>query len=134
MSIKVSVDNLIEGHQYHRKDLAKMWGYNGTMGLERGAVTPKDDNKIILFITKTNLEKSTPYKNKFDGHCLEIDGQISHRNDIRFINSRKNKDNIYLFYRQEAGQEFTFHGEFELIKAEFTILEETSRFTFLKVK
>lgn len=134
MSIKINIENLIEGESYDRKVLAKMWGYKGTMALERGAVTPKNDNKIILFITKTNFNSMYKYKNEFDGHCLEIDGQINHGNDMRLINSRKKEEKIYLFYRENAGQTFIFHGEFILVKAEYKPLEETSKFTFLKTK
>ena len=52
MTITVSFSEIKIGQTYTRPKLAELWGYAGYQALARGVVTPKDDNKIILFVTE----------------------------------------------------------------------------------
>lgn len=52
----VSFGQITVSQSYSRNELAKLWGYASMHAIARGVVTPKDDNKIILFVTR---EKQT---------------------------------------------------------------------------
>ena len=45
-----------------------MWGYASFHAIARGVVTPKDDNKIVLFVTE---EKTTMHSNMPIGFRLD---------------------------------------------------------------
>ena len=42
-----SYEKIKIGQNYSRHQLAELWGYAGVQALQRGVVTPRDDNKII---------------------------------------------------------------------------------------
>ena len=125
----VTFDRLQLGEPYNRKYLAQLWGYQDWHALSRGAITPKNTNIIILFITKDKQDSLPQYQNYFEDNLLFIEGETNHSHDSRIINSQSNNDNIYLFYREKHHMDFIFYGEITLKKYEIRI-DEPSKFTF----
>lgn len=70
----VTFDNIEQGKTYSRQDLAQLWGYAGYQAIARGVVTPKGNNKIILFVTKEKQRGAEPYQDELDGDVLVWDG------------------------------------------------------------
>ena len=50
--VKLPFAQIVVGATYSRNDLAQLWNYSGIQALARGVVTPRADNKIILFVTR----------------------------------------------------------------------------------
>lgn len=48
----ISFAQVERGRSYSRHQLAELWGYAGWEALARGVVTPRADNKIILFVNQ----------------------------------------------------------------------------------
>ncbi len=48
----ISMNGLAFGSKYSRQQLATHWGYVTIHPIARGVVTPRDDNKIVLFVTE----------------------------------------------------------------------------------
>ena len=113
----INFDNLKVGQNYDRNYLAQQWGYKSYQAISRGIVTPKNQNIIILFVTKEKQECLTQYIDDFDeaNQILTMEGEDKHTNDNRLINSYKNDDEIYLFYRQKHHSAFKFVGRVYLI-------------------
>jgi len=107
----ITFSNLVVGEEYERPYLAKLWGYRDWHGIGRGIVTPANDNKIILFITKEKQQVLTQYTDDYDGDMLFIEGERNHGSDDRLINSNETEDEIYLFYRNRHHSPFVFYGE-----------------------
>lgn len=112
----VSLDSLIIGNKYDRPYLAELWGYKDFHGISRGIVTPKNDNKIIIFITKNKQKCLTQYTDYYDkSRCLLfMEGQEKHKNDERLINSINSKDEVFLFYREIHHTPFEYMGRIYL--------------------
>lgn len=107
---KISFERLVIGEQYERPYLVELWGFNGWQAIGRGVVTPRGENKIILFITGEQQKTLTQYQDHFDGDRLIIDGEKNHANDDRLINAKVNGDEIHLFYRDRHHKWFTYFG------------------------
>lgn len=95
-SIKIDCSSLIIGKEYTRQHLAKLWGYNGTQGLEKGIIPVANSNTIILFITKDKDKYSTQYTDILSESTLSIEGQERHGTDKHVIDA----DTVYIFYRK----------------------------------
>ncbi|HEX3856675.1 MAG TPA: HNH endonuclease [Verrucomicrobiae bacterium] len=115
--------------RWDRKQLAQLWGYNGRQGLDHGVVTPKNDNKIILFITHEKQSHSKQFKDILNGNTVQMDGQPSHRTDDRLIHAADRGDEIHLFYRDRPLQQFTYYGQVFLQTYERNT-NEPSKFSF----
>jgi len=127
----VTFDKLDIDDKYDRPYLAKLWGYDGHQAIARGIFTPAKTNIIILFITKKNQDCLTKYVNYFEEaeKLLYMNGETSHLNDERLINSDKIGDEIYLFYRDIHHSPFTYKGRVYL--SYFTInSDKPSNFVF----
>lgn len=96
---QITFDKIEVGSRWNREELAELWGYNGRQGLAKGVVTPKDLNKIILFVTREKLLHSEQFKDVLEGDTLHWDGQPKHRTDDRLIYAADHGDEIHLFYR-----------------------------------
>jgi 5-methylcytosine-specific restriction protein A len=105
-----AIGGLIVGEQYERPELAEMWGYRDWHAIGRGIVTPRDKNKIILFVTKVKQETLTQYQDHFEGDCLHMEGERNHANDTRLVNAEESGDEIHLFYRERHHMRFTYYG------------------------
>jgi hypothetical protein len=66
----VSFEKLNVGSAYSRNHLAELWGYVGTEAISRGVVTPRDDNKIILFVTLDKRPEDEQYQDELVGSVL----------------------------------------------------------------
>lgn len=81
----VLFDRLIFGEAYDRPELAELWGYEDWHAIGRGIVTPKGDNKVVLFVTKEKQDTLAQYQDHFDGDQLFMDGETNHANDNRLV-------------------------------------------------
>jgi 5-methylcytosine-specific restriction enzyme A len=125
----VSFANLEVGQEFERPELAEMWGYQGFQAIARGAVTPKDTNFIILFITKEKQEALTQYQDNFEDGVLEIEGETNHTADNRIVHADEKGDEIHLFYRERHHSPFVYHGQVYL--TDFTLFtDKPSHFRF----
>ncbi|MCC8998616.1 MAG: hypothetical protein LM522_03815 [Candidatus Contendobacter sp.] len=76
--MSVTFENIHIGQTYSRNQLAELWSYAGVEALQRGVVTPRNNNKIILFVTEDKLPSSTPYHDRLFGNKLEWEGPNDH--------------------------------------------------------
>lgn len=127
MSVSFSLINV--GGEYSRKFLAEIWGYDGYQAIARGVVTPKNDNKIILFVTAEKQESLEQYKDKLVGEYLHWEGPNDHFAEHRMIHSRSKGQDIHLFYRAIHHSNFIYFGKIDIINFE-TELKKPSRFVF----
>lgn len=111
----IDLEKLIVGENYDRPYLAKLWGYKTWHAIARGIVTPKNKNKIILFVTKIKQPHLTQYTDYLKDNLLYMEGEINHANDDRIIKSTENDDEIFLFYREKHHTPFTFYGKVYLV-------------------
>lgn len=112
----ITFDSLTIGYEYDRPFLANLWGYKDFHGIAKGIVTPKDTNKIIIFITKKKQDSLTQYADHFDRNkcLLFMEGEDKHSTDERLINSMHSNDEIYLFYREMHHSPFEYMGSIYL--------------------
>lgn len=127
----INFNNLKVGQKYDRKYLAQQWGYKSYQAISRGIVTPKNQNIIILFVTKEKQDCLTQYIDDFDeaNQILTMEGEAKHTNDNRIIDSYKEDDEIYLFYRERHHFMFKFIGRIYLIAHNINS-DKPSRFVF----
>ena len=125
----IDFSNVIIGKDYDRPTLARMWGYESHHAIDKGVVTPKGENQIILFITKEKQKEATQYQNSKEQDILFWEGEKGHGNDKRII---LQKDFIYVFYRERHHSSFVYQGRAHLRSLS---LEATrpSKFTFYLV-
>jgi hypothetical protein len=108
----VSFSMIHIGQQYSRPVLARLWGYAGYQALARGVVTPRDDNKIILFITKDKPQWLEQYEDDLAGNVLFWEGPLDHFAEARMVAASEEGDEIHVFYRERHHSDFTYEGEF----------------------
>lgn len=106
----VSFEKITVGSTYSRRELAEIWGYESLHAIARGVVTPRDDNKIILFVTEIKKVDRTPYRDRLVGGTLEWEGPTDHFGERRMIGAEKSGEQIHLFYRKVFDQDFTYKG------------------------
>ena len=95
------------GRKYDRPTLAKMWGYESFHAISRGVITPKDQNVIVLFVTKDKQESQTQYQDHVAHDILFWEGETGHGSDERISHPR---DEIHVFYRDRHHSDFTYKG------------------------
>ena len=103
------------GKKYSRQELASLWKYKGYQALARGVVTPRTDNKIVLFITKDKQESAEPYVNDLQGSILNWEGPTDHFAESRMLGAEMSGDEIHAFYRDRHHSDFTYLGEVKII-------------------
>lgn len=108
----ISFSSISVGETYSRPALASLWGYRGYQALARGVVTPRDDNKIILFVTKHKPEYIEPYQDDLTEDVLYWEGPTDHFAEERMLNASTSGDEIHLFYRERHHSDFIYEGEF----------------------
>lgn len=113
----VSFSDIHSGETYSRPTLATMWGYAGYQALARGVVTPRDDNKIILFVTKDKPEWVEQYDDDLSGNILHWEGPSDHFAETRMLEASTNGDEIHVFYRDRHHSDFTYEGQFVVASA-----------------
>ena len=107
----ISFAKLTVGECYSRSELADIWGYASLHAIARGVVTPRDDHKIILFVTEVKKSDRTQYKDRLVGDTLQWEGPTDHFGEGRMINADKHGEQIHLFYRKVFDQDFTYKGQ-----------------------
>ena len=107
----ISFKKLKSGEEYERTFLADLWGYKGHQAISRGVVTPAGTEKIILFVTRDKQSSSIQYNDYIKDNSLFWEGEDKHGSDNRIINSRKEKEEIHLFYRDIHHSPFVYYGE-----------------------
>lgn len=125
----VSFHSLKPGDEYTRKELAKLWGYVGIQALARGVVTPVNDNKVILFVTRRKRPGDTQYRDDMVGSVLLWEGPQDHFAEDRIINHAEGGDEIHVFFRDEHRDAFTYVGPMSLYCGQ-RFIDRPSRFVF----
>ena len=123
----VQFDTVVVGNSYSRQQLAQLWGYSGYQALARGVVTPQNDDKIILFVTKEKQQSAEQYQDELQGDILKWEGPTDHFAEGRMLNASNSGDEIHVFYRDRHHIDFTYEGEFEVIDSQ-RYLNQPSRF------
>jgi len=111
----VSFTQITVGQSYSRNELAKLWGYASMHAIARGVVTPKDDNKIILFVTREKQTSAEQYEDELSGNELRWEGPNDHFSEDRMIAASEAGDEIHLFYRDRHHTDFVYLGQLEVI-------------------
>lgn len=126
----VTFDTLQVGHRYDRRQLAAAWGYQSWEAIGRGIITPRGDNKVILFVTKEKRSGDKQYHDRLEGTELYMDGEDGHRMDQRLAASAASNDEVHLFYREQHHELFTYHGRARLKRADLREGQRPSHFVF----
>lgn len=129
--MSVSFDRIAIGSIYDRQKLAELWGYAGIEALQRGVVTPRGDNKIILFVTENKNPNATQYQDCLIDDTLEWEGPNDHFAEDRMINAAANRDEIHLFHRMNPTERFVYHGQLDVLDCQRQT-DRPSRFKFRK--
>lgn len=111
----VSFSQITVGESYSRNELAKLWGYASMHAIARGVVTPRDDNKIILFVTREKQTSAEQYDDKLSGRELRWEGPNDHFAEDRMLDATQTGDEIHLFYRERHHTDFVYHGRLEVV-------------------
>lgn len=125
----VSFEGIAIGNTYSRRDLAQAWGYGGVEALSRGVVTPRDDNKIILFVTQHKRPDDAQYDDELVSDVLLWEGPNDHFAEDRLVRHNDTRDEVHLFFRAEHRSDFIYLGEVRLHCCE-RCEDRPSRFVF----
>jgi hypothetical protein len=125
----VSFYKIRKGAAYSRNALAELWGYSSFHAIARGVVTPKHDNKIVLFVTEDKQASAEQYEDKLSGQKLEWEGPKDHFAEERVVRADSLGEEIHLFHRARHHEDFTYAGRLR-VKAYKPHRDRPSRFTF----
>lgn len=118
--------SLVIGNKYERAYLTELWGYAGRQAISRGVITPKNENNIILFITKKKQGSATQYADNIEQDILFWEGEKEHGNDLRITQKR---DTIHVFYREVHHSSFIYKGR-AILQFFKLYTDRPSKFTF----
>ena len=110
----ISFAKVTKGATYSRQTLAELWGYASFHAIARGVVTPRDDNKIIIFVTEQKQSSAEQYADRLAGNILEWEGPTDHFAEDRMLNAETNGEEIYLFHRERHHSDFTYCGRLKI--------------------
>ena len=125
----ISFCNLTIGTEYSRHKLASVWGYQSFHAIARGVVTPQNDNKIILFVTRVKQASAEQYDDHISADRLYWEGPTDHFAENRMLPTPRTGDEIHLFYRERHHTDFIYYGRIE-VKSCDRYLDRPSRFVF----
>lgn len=125
----ISFDKIKAGTAYSRKQLADIWGYSSYHAIARGVVTPRDDRKIVLFVTENKQASAEQYADRLRGGRLEWEGPTDHFAEDRMLNAASTGDEIHLFHREWHHMDFTYVGRLAVVESQLHA-DKPSRFTF----
>lgn len=111
----VSFAQIAIGTFHSRRDLATIWDYSSMHAIARGVVTPRNDNKIILFVTREKQAGAEQYQDELSGTELHWEGPTDHFAEERMLASSKAGEEIHLFYRERHHSDFEYFGMLELM-------------------
>lgn len=112
----ISFSKITRGSTYSRKMLAELWGYSGFQAIARGVITPKNDNKIVLFVTEEKQSSAEQYANFLTGKILEWEGPTDHFAEERLVNTATSGEEIHLFHRSRHHTDFTYYGQLKVLQ------------------
>jgi hypothetical protein len=112
----VTFSKIKVGQSYSRYTLATLWGYSGYQALARGVVTPKDDDKILLFVTEDKQESAEQYVDRLHGDVLHWEGPKDHFAEGRMAKAAVSGEEIHLFHRSRHHSDFTYLGQLTVEK------------------
>jgi Domain of unknown function (DUF3427) len=112
--MSLDLTELKVGESYSRPDLASRWGYSSFHAIARGVVTPKNDNKIILFVTEDKQQTAEQYADRLLNDCLEWEGPNDHFAEQRILSAEFSGDEIHLFHRNRHHSDFVYRGTMRL--------------------
>jgi hypothetical protein len=90
--------------------LADLWGYSSYHAIARGVVTPKNDKKVILFVTEEKQNSLEQYADRLEGNTLHWEGPNDHFGEGRMLDAASSGDEIHLFYRTRHHTDFLYMG------------------------
>lgn len=125
----ISFTKVLKHATYSRNTLAKCWGYASFHAIARGVVTPRDDNKIILFVTEEKQATAEQYKDRLSGNVLEWEGPNDHFAEDRMTKAATSGEEIHLFHRKLHHTDFTYLGLLNVL-THVHRTDRPSRFTF----
>src|SRR4051794_6276050 len=107
----LSFKDIRVGGFYTRKELAEIWGYASYQALARGVVTPRADNKIVLFVTEDKQQSAVQYADRLSEDILKWEGPTDHFAEERMLRADSSGDEIHLFYRERHREGFRYCGK-----------------------
>jgi len=125
----ISFSEIRDGAEYSRQTLAKLWGYASFHAIARGVVTPKQDNKIVLFVTQEKQPSSEQYEDYLSGGSLVWEGPKDHFAQNRILKAESTGEEIHLFYREKHHSDFLYRGRLKVVNHVLHI-DKSSRFIF----
>lgn len=111
----ISFSKITKGASYSRQALAELWGYTSFHAIARGVVTPRNDNKIVLFVTEEKQSSAEQYADRLFGSTLEWEGPTDHFAEDRMLNAEANGEEIHLFHRERHHSDFTYSGRLKVL-------------------
>lgn len=127
--MRITFNEIKVGCTYSRPSLAETWGYTGFQAISRGVVTPRGENKIILFVTEQKQASAEQYRDRLSGGMLDWEGPTDHFAEERIVNADKTGDEIHLFHRVKHHTDFTYCGKLRLLNCTLHS-DQPSAFTF----
>ena len=109
--MKLSFAKVRRGAHYSRLQLASLWGYASYHAIARGVVTPRSDNKIVLFVTESKQRSAEQYQDRLRGNVLLWEGPRDGFAEERMRNASMTGDEIHVFYREKHHSDFAYLGE-----------------------
>ena len=109
----ISFEKITKGTAYSRQ-VADQWGYASFHAIARGVVTPRDDDKIVLFITEEKQLSAEQYADRPSGNTLDWEGLTAHFAEDRMLNAEANGEEIHLFHRERHHSDFTYCGRLKV--------------------
>ena len=111
----ISFSKIAKGSSYSRQTLAELWGYTSFHAIARGVVTPRNDTKIVLFVTEEKQSSAEQYADRLTGSTLEWEGPTDHFAEDRMLNAEANGEEIHLFHRERHHGDFTYRGRLTVL-------------------
>lgn len=111
----ISFTEIKKGATYSRHILAELWGYTSFHAIARGVVTPRNDNKIVIFVTEEKQSSAAYYADRLSGTILEWEGPTDHFAEDRMLNAHEKGEEIHLFYRERHHSDFTYCGRLKVL-------------------
>lgn len=106
----ISFSKITKGSSYSRQTLAELWGYTSF-----GVVTPRNDNKIVLFVTEEKQSSAEHYADCLSGNTLEWEGPTDHFAEDRMLNAEAHGEEIHLFHRERHHSDFVYCGRLKVL-------------------
>lgn len=125
----ISFSKITKGSNYSRKMLAELWGYTSFHAIARGVVTPRNDNKIILFVTEEKPSSAEQYADRLIDETLEWEGPTDHFAEERMLQAEANGEEIHLFHRMRHHSDFIYCGRLKVL-THASHTDRPSRFKF----